>query len=315
MKAVLDTKPQSIYDDEIESRYHFPLRYLNLLRECVGDWVVFRRPRASGEGIAYIGVGKVSGLAPDSANPQNYYASISDFLKFDRPVAWRENGRYAEQALRSIENVPQVGLYLRGKSVRKLEEEDFSDIVLAGLSITLDPMNAGTLGLDAQSVDTYTWSILHPETENFSRRTTALVVNRKVRDANFRRAVCEAYENRCAVTGLRIVDGGGRSEVQAAHIQPVSFGGPDVVQNGIALCATVHWLFDRHLISIGEDYRILTCKDKIPSELRQLFAQHSNRVLLPADSRLWPRQTYLEKHRMQFLQLNIGEANGAVSSD
>jgi hypothetical protein len=30
------------------------------------------------------------------------------------------------------------------------------------------------------------------------------------------------------VTGLRIINGGGRAEVQAAHIQPVADDGPDV---------------------------------------------------------------------------------------
>jgi putative restriction endonuclease len=33
----------------------------------------------------------------------------------------------------------------------------------------------------------------------------------------------------------------------------VAEGGPDVVQNGIALSATAHWLFDRHLIALTDD--------------------------------------------------------------
>ena len=38
-------------------------------------------------------------------------------------------------------------------------------------------------------------------------------------------------------TIAKIVNGGGRSEVQAAHILAVADGGPDIVQNGIALSA------------------------------------------------------------------------------
>ncbi|MBX9460355.1 MAG: HNH endonuclease [Brevundimonas sp.] len=74
-----------------------------------------------------------------------------------------------------------------------------------------------------------------------------MLVNRKVRDTSFRRQVCRAYDDTCAITGLRIINGGGRSEVQAAHIWPVEHGGPDTVRNGLALSGTVHWLFDRHL--------------------------------------------------------------------
>jgi putative restriction endonuclease len=44
--------------------------------------------------------------------------------------------------------------------------------------------------------------------------------------------VREAYCFRCAVTGLEIRNGGGRPEVQAAHIRAVEDGGPDGVQNG-----------------------------------------------------------------------------------
>lgn len=300
MKAILDTKPESAYDDDIASRYHFPARYLGLMSRCVGDWVVFRRPRAGGGGIAYFAVGRVVGITPDPTTPGHHYAAIADFLAFDRPVPWRVDGRYAEAALREITNVPQVGLFLRGKSVRELEEADFVEIVEAGLSETLDPANARMLGLDPQSVDEATWSLLNAPPEIAERRVVKMLVNRKVRDANFRRAVCRAYDDRCAVTGLKIVNGGGRSEVQAAHILSVADGGPDIVQNGIALSATAHWLFDRHLISIGEDMRLLVSHNKVPAELRQLFAPQAARILLPRDARLWPSPSFVAAHRDRF---------------
>lgn len=300
MKAVLDTKPESAYDDEIASRYHFPPRYLATMRQCVGDWVVFRRPRAGGEGIAYFAVGRVSGIVPDPARANYHYAQIADFLPFDRPVAWRNDGVYAETALRAIENVPQVGLYLRGKSVRPLEDADFVALVDAGLAQTLDPANAAMLGLDPATVGERTWDMPDMGDESFVRRTVSMLVNRKIRDASFRGSVCRAYDNRCAVTGIRIVNGGGRAEVQAAHILPVASGGPDIVQNGIALSATAHWLFDRHLISLGDDYRLLVSHNKVPPELKALFAPQADRVILPADPRFWPSQRFLAAHRERF---------------
>lgn len=299
MKAILDTKPESAYDDEIASRYHFPPRYLATMRRCVGDWVVFRRPRAGGEGIAYFAVGRVSGIAPDPVKLNFHYAAVEDFLPFDRPVAWRNDGRYAEAALRAIENVPQVGLYLRGKSVRPLEDADFVAIVNAGLAQTLDPANAAMLGLDPADGPA-PWDLPDIGAEAFERRTVAMLINRRIREASFRGAVCRAYDNRCAVTGIRIVNGGGRAEVQAAHVLPVALGGPDIVQNGIALSATAHWLFDRHLISLGEDYRLLVSHNKVPSELKTLFAPQTERVLLPADPRSWPSQRFLAAHRERF---------------
>ncbi|MDG2521206.1 HNH endonuclease [Caulobacter segnis] len=300
MKAILDTKPESAYDDEIAGRYHFPSRYLGVMSRCVGDWVVFRRPRAGGEGIAYFAVGRVAGITPDTTTPGHHYAVIADFLAFDRPVPWRVDGKYAEAALRKITNVPQVGLFLRGKSVRELEEADFVAIIETGLSETSDPTNARMLGLDQRSVDEATWNLVNAPPEIPERGVVEMLVNRKVRDANFRRAVCRAYDDRCAVTGLKIVNGGGRSEVQAAHILPVADGGPDIVQNGIALSATAHWLFDRHLISIDVNMRLLVSHNKVPAELRQLFAPQAERILLPKDSRMWPSSSFVAAHRERF---------------
>lgn len=135
-----------------------------------------------------------------------------------------------------------------------------------------------------------------------ARRVEAILVNRKIRDANFRRQVCEAYDDRCAVTGLRIINGDGRSEVQAAHIWPVGDGGPDVVQNGIALSSTIHWLFDRHLISLTDDYRLLVSHNKVPSQLRGLFANQMDRIHLPAAPRLRPHPAYVARHRQAFVE-------------
>lgn len=300
MKAVFDTKPDSEYDDDIAHRYHFPPRYLDVVSKCVGDWVVFRRPRAGGGSKAYFAVAQVARVERDPATEGFWYAIMGNLLAFDHPVPWSQAGRYFEVALRNLEKVSQVGVFLRGRSVRLLEEPDFADIVSAGLSETLDPQNAVRLGLDSTIVDPTTSALLGATGENLERRIVEVLINRKIRDASFRRSVCEAYGDRCAVTGLRIVNGGGRAEVQAAHVWPVAEGGPDMVQNGIALSATVHWLFDRHLISLTDDYGLLVSHKKVPAEIRTLFEKHAQRIRLPADQRLWPLPAYVARHREAF---------------
>jgi putative restriction endonuclease len=97
------------------------------------------------------------------------------------------------------------------------------------------------------------------------------------------------------------VNGGGKPEVQAAHIWAVSDGGPDVVQNGIALSGTIHWLFDRHLISLTDEYRLLVSHNRVPTELQSLFQGQLNRIHLPADKRLWPHPGYISRHRERFV--------------
>lgn len=76
---------------------------------------------------------------------------------------------------------------------------------------------------------------------------------RIIRNRLFRRLVLKAYDKRCAITGLKLINGGGRAEVDAAHIRPVEANGPDILSNGIALSGTAHWMFDRGLISLSDE--------------------------------------------------------------
>ncbi len=297
MKAVFDVKSGSGYDDEITHRYQFPARsnYLDAAQNAVGDWVLFREPQRNQGRRAYIGVARVVAVEPDPEHRDQCYARVADFLEFATPVPFVANGRYAEASLRAIGDSTRIGQALQGRSMRTIANDDFAAIVMAGLSETLAPANAVALGLDFPSSELVPAPAGFAETAD--RRVEQLLVNRKIRDANFRLEVCRAYENRCAVTGLRIINGGGRAEVQAAHIKPVAAGGPDVVQNGVALSATVHWLFDRHLISIDEDYRLLVSHNNIPSELRGIFRPEHERLHLPQDQRCWPHPSFLAHHR------------------
>lgn len=303
MKAVFDTKPNSGYDDEIVRRYHFPTQsnYMSAARDAVGDWIVYREPQRNGGRRAYIAVARVVQIEPDPLRQNHAYAIIGDYLPFDRPVPFAGDGTYWEGPLRAVENASRVGATLQGKAMRALADADFSAIVTAGLRETLAPENAVRLGL--AGVGDIPAAFVYDAVPGLDqvRRVEAMLVNRKIRDANFRRQVCEAYDDRCAVTGLQIINGGGRSEVQAAHIWGVGQGGPDVVQNGLALSGTVHWLFDRHLISLTDDYRLLVSHNKVPAELRVLFERQMDRIHLPKDQQLWPHPTYVEKHRERFM--------------
>jgi putative restriction endonuclease len=215
-------------------------------------------------------------------------------------VPWNDGGRYFEAPLRDHEDKACIGRSLRGRSARPLLQEDFAAIVGHGLSETLNPANARRLGLTPAETDEATRVLLTAPAPEQERRIAEILVNRKIREASFRRQVVEAYDARCAVTRLRIINGGERAEVQAAHIWAVQHGGPDTVRNGIALSSTVHWLFDRHLISLDQDYRLLVAHNRVPSDLRALFHEHEGRIHLPADPSKWPSEEYVTKHREMY---------------
>jgi putative restriction endonuclease len=303
MKGVFEISGASRYDDLIAERYHFPRVYLRVAETCVGDWVVYRETGSAGGRKAYVAAGLVHSIDPDLSDRRLFYARISNFIEFDWPVAYRDSdGRFLERMLRELDNPAIAGRALRGRSVRTIDDADFAVIVHRGLLDTLSPEHAIRLELDPLHIDAPTVALLASPPDE--RRVAQLLVNRKIRSAAFRGHVLSAYDNRCAVTGLRMVNGGGKAEAQAAHIWSVADGGPDVVQNGIALSATAHWLFDRHLISLDDECRLLVSHNKVPSELIRLFPQPGERVHLPADPRLHPRADYVGRHRARFAGLD-----------
>lgn len=300
MKAIFDTKADSGYDDDITRRYHFPNRYLPEAQRALNDWIIYREPRRGGGREGYVAVANVTRIESDPARPGHSYACMSDFLPFDLVVPLRRDLSFYEGMLGKVANPSRIGAALQGKSIRTISDAEFGAITRAGLRETLNPANAIRLELDPRHADGDVLSLVNAPPEEQERRIVQMLVNKKIRDAAFRRAVIDAYDGRCAVTGLRIVNGGGKTEAQAAHIWAVGDGGPDTVQNGIALSATIHWLFDRHLISLTDNYGVLVSHNKVPNELRGLFARQLDRIHLPIDQKLWPHPAYIARHREAF---------------
>lgn len=293
MNAVFIASESSAYDDKIEERYHFPKTYLRAVKAAVGDYIVYYEPRRnsgrdSTDGRqAYFAMARVVSVDSDPDLPGHYYARIADYIEFDNHVPFREGGKYYESALKKDDGSTNRGAF--GRAVRTLPANEFMDIVRTGFSVYPEPWEEPVdIGLPSGVEDEHTEYVVHP--------TIELFVSRKFRDVAFRRHVRSAYQNTCAVTGIRLINGGGRPEVQAAHIRPVKDDGPDTVRNGIALTGTAHWLFDRGLISFDDDYRVLLSPHGLPDELDKII-RPDRKLLLPQSLSKRPHPTYLKWHR------------------
>lgn len=129
------------------------------------------------------------------------------------------------------------------------------------------------------------------------RRRVVTKVSRLARDSDFRRKVIVAYDRKCCVTGLQL------RLIDAAHILPVGAeGSTDDVRNGLCLSPTYHRAYDRGLIYLNEDRRMLI-NPKRKSELVRLglggglrdFEAHLGReILLPADRTQWPNPEFIQ---------------------
>lgn len=79
---------------------------------------------------------------------------------------------------------------------------------------------------------------------------------RSVRRAGFAEEVLRAYAYQCAMCGFDGALGRNPVGLQAAHVRWHSQDGPDVVANGLALCALHHALFDLGVLGLTTDLRI-----------------------------------------------------------
>jgi len=287
--AVFTASEKSAYDDQIERWYHFPDIYLERAQEALGELVLYYEPRrdagpkSRGGRSAYFAVARLARIEQDRQRPDHYYGYVDSFLEFDRAVPFRdESGMYYESALRKEDGTSNKGMF--GHSVRHVPRDEFERIVEAGLSTPLAAW---------EEVD----RVAEQVPEYVTRPIIELVVSRKFRDVAFRRHVRNAYDNTCAVTGLRLINGGGRPEVQAAHIRPVELDGPDTVRNGIALTGTAHWLFDRGLISFDDEYRIMLSRHGTSTDFGKLLRAEMTLLLPRGRPETWPHRTYLKWHR------------------
>jgi putative restriction endonuclease len=121
-----------------------------------------------------------------------------------------------------------------------------------------------------------------------------------IRSGAFKKEISRIYNHTCCISGLRIDSTAEVSMIDACHIVPFAQSHDDTISNGLALCPTLHRAFDRHLINIDDDYRVVVSKSFIercdsPYSIQQFEGKH---ILLPANGKYYPSQENLHRHRV-----------------
>lgn len=288
-KCVFVVGSHSIYADEPDRFYRFPQQWLNAAARSIGQWIVYQEPRRAGP-RGYYAVAKVEQIVRDPTDASMFLALIESgsFLEFGRDVPFQSDGQAVERGLLYPDGRLNNGRAIQ--SIRPISDEDFNRIVGIGL-IDADELlpRVGEEEPIFDGVREEPW--LGPV-----ERETALV-SRTVRDRQFRKRVLEVYDRRCALTGMQLINGGGRAEAQAAHVMSVEAGGPDTVANGIALSGTIHWMFDRGLIALSDAGDILLSHKINDVEGVSKLIHPDRRARLPANENLRPHPRFLAWHR------------------
>jgi putative restriction endonuclease len=288
-KGVFLYREDSQYEDRPWEVYQFPAFYLSRASQVVGDWVIFMEPVKAGR-KGYHAVGRVEQISPDPRNADMYLAIIdpTSYLEFDRSVPFQIAGDYPERSV--LNDAGKVSGRAQA-AVRPIPDADFNRIIGLGLDARdeLLPRSDVERGGAMLAEEQVPYELEQDRLQMLTKRT--------IRDRIFRTHVLKAYDRRCAFTGFQFINGGGRAEVEAAHIKSVEAKGPDVVQNGLALSGTVHWMFDRGLLSVADDERIMLSNHINDVDGVRRILHDDGQARFPKADHDRPDPTFLRWHR------------------
>ena len=120
-----------------------------------------------------------------------------------------------------------------------------------------------------------------------------------VRSGLFPRLIRKVYSSTCCMSGMKIITDYGSDLIEAAHIIPFSLSRDDKVTNGLALCPNLHTAFDRGLVSIDDDLRVLVSpviseNTEHPYSLAQL---NRKKIIMPFGTKHYPNIDNIRWHR------------------
>ena len=133
-----------------------------------------------------------------------------------------------------------------------------------------------------------------PELTTKEGETRDSIVKTRVNQALFRKIILSSYDGKCCITGIE------NSELLVAgHIIPWSRDSKNRLNpmNGLCLNALHDRAFDKGLITISEDYRVVVSQ-KVKHEI---FAKYNSaQITLP--ERFRPDQSFLKFHRNEIFK-------------
>lgn len=132
--------------------------------------------------------------------------------------------------------------------------------------------------------------------EDFTGETRAVVIQQRIKQHFFRRAVLSSYRGRCCMSGLSDA-----RLIVASHIVPWSKDKRNRLNpsNGLCLSAIHDKSFDAGLITLSDNLKIIIAKQIVRSEdslVRQIFWPIEGRTI-EAPERFAPSPEFVARHR------------------
>ena len=187
------------------------------------------------------------------------------------------------QLTEGIESALRADPHLLFQTARQLVEAEFPPTVASDVLLAV--------GLDPESV--------------YGLSPTATTRQRR-RSASWPGRVLTAWDRQCAFCGFDGQLGSGSVGLEAAPIRWFNFDGPDEMDNGLALCALHHKLFDRGVLGLSEACRIqVSDAYTARTDAGRVVYDLLGRPLRPRPGTQLPALAHISWHRAQVFKGDV----------
>ncbi|MGW4382978.1 phosphorothioated DNA-binding restriction endonuclease [Kitasatospora sp. NPDC004531] len=268
---------------------HKPL----LLLRLIGELAAGRTSETTFEDVAEPLGALIAQYAPSGRDAPQDRAAMP-FVRLEAEL-WETTDRWSRPLPLDANGDRLIELGARGR-LRPDVERLLLEPAVRSAAITLLLTEAAPSGLE-QAVH----QLNHPRQEERYRTTTT---TRRVRDSRFAKAVLELYRHACAFCRFGGRLGGVPVGVEAAHVHAHGQGGPDVVQNGLALCALHHALFDCGVLGLTERLTVAVSPHYAPADGlgAQVLALDGTPVARPVEGGSGVAEVYRRWHAEHVFQ-------------
>lgn len=257
----------------------FEGKYGALVNSAKSGLVVYYAARTTHNGGDYHAVARIGDVFPHPVAPAHVVATVSDYSSFPVEIPAFGPNRNYESALfgRNWRSMVQ-------RTARAIPDAEVLAI-LEDADIPRSPAAHDGLAEDSARYE--------HEPRGFD------VVGRAKRWLQQRQQTRLEYGCHCSFTKCGQKDRSGEPEAERCHIWPVHEGGPDAIWNAILLGRSIHWAFDKHLISLEDDFRFVIT-DGLEPQYRQLL-NPDGYARIPENPQSRPSLELLRVHRRKTL--------------
>lgn len=188
---------------------------------------------------------------------------------------------FSEQTYQWLSENPSIAQFLIGEIIEDNFPETLQEEILINLGIDAIPP-------------------LLVDNETITRTIT-----RAKRDPTFPKRVMQAYDYRCCFCQLKLYHNQKPFPMEAAHIKWKARGGECHESNGISLCPTHHYTFDKGIWSLNNNLEIvLNPNVTIDKNTDRFFTAFEGKSILSSlmDSKFRPSEEYVEWHRVNIFR-------------